>query len=69
MVKCIRTPLESKKIRGVLRHPVKVIEKGKDWVDWMRPDGMKSREWDFMAGYKHLKQIPVGCWTYYPKKK
>ena len=69
MVKCIRTPLEPKKIRGAMRHPVKVIKKGKDWVDWMRPDGMKSRDWDFMGGYKHLKKTPVGCWVYYPKKK
>jgi len=69
MVKCIRTPLKPKKIRGVMRFPVKVIEKGKDWVDWERPDGMQSREWDFMGGYNLLKRTPVGCWVYYPKKR
>ena len=69
MVKCIRTPLKPKKIRGVMRHPVKVIAKGKDWVDWERPDGMQSRCWDFMGGYKTLKRTPKGCWIYYPKRK
>ena len=69
MAKCIKTPLIPKKIRGVMRYPVKVIAKGKDWVDWERPDGLQSRDWDFMGGYKLLKKTGVGCWVYYPPKK
>ncbi len=57
-----------KKIRGVLRFPVKVIAKGKDWVDWRRPDGLESRTWDFMHGFKQLKRTRVGSWIFFPAK-
>lgn len=46
---------------------LKIISKGKDYVDVQRLDGIKVRIWSFGAGYKKLKKLEKG-WYQIPRE-
>jgi hypothetical protein len=66
---------KSKVINGVLRLPVEILDKGRDWVycRYISSDGspnpytQKVMSTDY--GYNQLKRVAVGGWAYMPRKK
>jgi hypothetical protein len=66
---------QSKVINGVLRQPVEILDKGKDWV-YCRyissngsPNPYTAKVMSTDYGYSQLKRVAVGGWTYMPRKK
>ena len=43
--------------------PLKIIAKGKDWVDWQRVDGLQSRAWKGVSSdYRALSKLRKGSY-------
>jgi hypothetical protein len=40
---------------------LKIVAKGDDWVDWQRPDGMRSRTWRGVdPRFYRMRKLRVG---------